>query len=218
MSKSLKFNDRAILNFRPVINFVEPELEAEVPVTPEPPLTPEVVQERWQELERLSRAGKILAEAMQAKVDQKVGDFAVGLDAKADVAVVDALRRRFPGANLTQITYAQYRECRAAMRDRGDKIARGIEPDWDVVKEIRANPTQVQLGVFDLNNPDAKNGTLLRPDLQEQGQVVEPLDMDAVQNSLLKQLMNLLWKMFIKPALSPLIPPPLNKLIPDEIA
>lgn len=218
MTQFLKFGDQAILNYRPDINFVEPELKAEVPVTPEPIVTPEVIQERWAELDRLAKAGKILAEAMQAKVDHKVGDFAIGLDPRADVAVVDALRRRFPGANLTQITYTQYRECRAAMRDRGDSIARGIEPDWDAVKEVRANPAQVQLGVFDLNNPAAKNGTLLRPDLQETGQVVEPLDMEAVQNSLLKQLMNLLWKMFIKPALSPLIPPPLNKLIPDEIA
>ena len=155
---------------------------------------------------------------MQAKVDQRVGDFIIALDPIADAAVADAIQRKFPSANPHQITFAQYRECREAMRDRGDQVAKGIAPDWDKVKEIRANPDQPQLGIFDIDNPAAKNGTLLRPDLQTIGQIVEPLNMEEVQNILLKKLMNLLWKLFLKPAIKPLIPPPLNKLIPDEIA
>jgi hypothetical protein len=210
----IKQSDLDILGYRPTINFVEPAVVSDVLIKVAGP-TFEEKQQEWKDLERLSEAVRILAEAFQAKVDKKVAGFKVGLDPKADVHVMDSLRRRFPSANPGEITYEQYRECREAMRDHADQAGRGVAPDLSKIKDIRSGSDVGDL--FDSNSPAALAGLANRPDLQDIGRIVEPIDTEEFQNKMLCMLMNMLWKKFIKGILDKTIPPPLNKLIPEEL-
>ena len=205
---SFSSNDSDILNYRPEINFVEPEFVGEVPLTPEPIETLTTIQDKWNDLDKMAKAGKLLAEALQTRIDDKVRGFYISLDSKVDRAVIDALQRKFPNADPSRITYEQYKGCREAMRDKGGALASELSPDWDKIKEIRSNSDQSQLDFFDINSPGALDGTAFRPDLQDKGQVIEPIDPDEFQDILIKKLMNLLWSKFIKPVVSAVIPPP----------
>jgi hypothetical protein len=247
MTKSVTTSDRNVLNYRPKIAFVEPELKAEVPVTPLPEaVNPVQAQEKWDILDRMAIAGRILAEAFQQKVDDQVGDFYVSLDESFDSAAVDAMKRKYAsqldrkqkGVDLGEgvdlgdglglgkvapksidprkITYQQYKECRENMSNHADEVARNMGPDDDVIKQIRSNPTITQISLFGIDSIEGKSG-LLRPELDKKGWVIPPLNLPEIQNDLICRLMNLLWKLFIRPILCTLIPPPLNELIPDEI-
>ena len=58
-------------------------------------------------------------------------------------------------------------------------------------------------------------GFVGRPDIDPNQQVISPVDIDAVQDTALRALVNTLWKNFIKPVI-PL--PPGISFLPDEIA
>jgi hypothetical protein len=217
MTNRFDSSDRDILNYRPEIVFVEPEAEIEVPVGETPLPTLEEDKKSWEDLGRMALLSKLLADVFQDKISRKVGDFTIGLDPNNDAAVIAAMARKYPEADPTKITYQQYRECREGMRDRSDSMANALGPDENLIKEMRMNPMKSQLDAFGLNTPNARQG-LLRPDLEKYNQVVEPIDLESFQDALIRRLMNLLWKKFVKPALRPLIPPPMDEIIPDEIA
>jgi hypothetical protein len=219
MTNKIDQNDLDIINFRPRILFTEPKVESILPAeTPAPPDFVDM-KDKWNQLGKLATAAGILAEAFQAKVDKKVENFTIGLNKNSDAAVIDAMRRRFPNADPNEITFEQYRECRERMRDRGDAIGREMAPDLGKVKELRMDPGQkLPDGLISFDDPDALRGLSTRPDLQSDKMPIEPINMEEFQETLFKKLMNLLWKKFIKAAISPLIPPPLNSMIPDEIA
>lgn len=211
MKHVLEQSDRSILNFRPEIDFVEPQLDAGMPEGKPFPKAPSDIKDEWTTLANKALACKLLAEVFQVRIDGKVGDFSISLDKDLDHHIIAALNRKYPGAG-DKITYAQYKECREAMKDRGDEAARQMYPDREEMKKIRANPNQMVTMWPD--TPEGKTG-LERPD-RGQPQIVKPLNMEDLQKILLKQLMNLLWKNFIKPIFKPL--EPMGVPIPDEIA
>jgi hypothetical protein len=213
MPKYLDNQDRFILNYRPQIAFVEPEADDDIPMgmfTGYP--DGEDIDEQWDRVGRLALAGRLLSEAFQARVDAKVGDFEIKLDPIVDKNVIDALTRRYNPDDPTRITYDQYKRCRQDMTDHGLNKANQINPDEEQIQKIRQGE-DVELVT---DSQDAKNG-LLRPDVTPEAQVIDPIDMDEFQLNLLCILMNLLWKLFLRPALVLLIPPPFSKLIPETI-
>jgi len=204
--------DKSILGYKPEINFVEPEFEGEVVRGLAPKILDSAdIEAKWDTLDKKAQAGKLLAEAFQGMVDQKVGDFSIALDPIIDSGIKQSIRRRFPGADDSEITFSQYRECREAMRERGLQNANGLVPNLEEVKNIRLNPDQSV--PIDFDSAEARKG-LLRPELQKEGQIIEPLDIEGkFLPMILCQLANILWQKFVKPFL----PPPLNWILPDEI-
>lgn len=210
----LNGTDRDTINYRPVINFVEPEASDE-PLSglKEPEADIPSANEQLDKLDKLALAGELLSDAIQLRVDDRVGDFAVKLDPSVDKNIIDALKRRF-GTEAPEITFDQYRQCRAGMREKAVAKAEELEPSDDDIKDGRINPA----GPLPLSIATAEaKGGLLRPELQKSLQVVEPLDLDEFQEDMECLLMNVLWKRFIKKVLMVVIPFPLNLLLPDEI-
>lgn len=212
-TKTIGASDKGALAFRPKIEFVEPLFtdgmehgKAEVEESPEQ------IKDKWDGLDRVALALAALAEAAQMIVDNKVGDFHIGLDPNYDGHVVDALKRRFPGAeSFDKVSYAQYRECRQALSEAGTAFADGAKITAEKVKEIRKNPLSQESALgFDLDSPKAKFG-LMRPELIANNMPVEKPNLEDEKQKLLAKLANMLWKQFIKP----IIPLP---GLPDKIA
>jgi len=187
--KGITTADRSALFFRPKIGFVEPEFDGKMPEGRAPGReTPEEVEDKWDELDRIAKATSILAQALQIQIDQNSGDFYIGLDSNQDRHVIDAVGRRFPGADTDRVTYAQYRECRQGLAEKAQAFAGGVMPTQDQIKNLRKNPMNEKgaLG-FDLNSAEAKAG-LLRPELVSENMPVEPLDLAEIQQNLLLSL------------------------------
>ena len=213
--KKLESSDRSILNFRPQIDYVEPEFEGPMPAG-RAPVGREIsdITEGWDKLDRVAKATALLAQAVQIQIDNRVGDFYISLDPNQDRHVIDALRRRFPESDPSRISYDQYKECRENLAERGQEFAANAMPTLDAIKGVRKNPLNEEAAVgFDLASAEARAG-LLRPDLISDNMPVQPLNMDDVQQSLLLSLMNKLWEEFLYPPLSLL--PIIGQLLPES--
>lgn len=118
----LDTQSKDILKNRPQINFVEPELDTTPDIRAVSEQQLEDLDSRREKIRNLADAVTKLIDVMQARVDQKAKDFVVDLDPRVDAAAVQALRRQYPDADDTQITYDQYRKAKQALYDRGDKV------------------------------------------------------------------------------------------------
>lgn len=223
MAKRLDDTSRNILAYRPKIDFVEPEVEPGEITPIEVPVQLEEVADERKKVRQLAKAVNALATALQARVDEKAKGLVIKLDPKVDAQAVMAMRRMFPGADPTRITFDQYKKCKEDMRKKGEEIGKKatITPE-QVEKAIQDMATAAaggagvggtfnQLGGF--NTPDALNGGL-RPELNKNAQIIEPLDIDEFQDIMMKILVNFLWKNFIKPVIP--LPPGVPGL-PDKL-
>ncbi len=197
MPRELDSNSRNLLNFKPVIDFIEPDVEA---ATPNPVLGPvpviddqaaaEVVRE---ELFNLAESVDVLATALQARIDQKAKNMAIRLDPVVDITVIDALERAYPDSEDGIITYDMYKQCRENIRLYADAQA---DKNGVTDEEVDAASKDPNGLVSLFNSPAAKDGTL-RPDTSIKAQLVEPIDIKKLQISLLKILANFLWQQFV---------------------
>lgn len=283
--------DRSILEFRPKIAFVEPDQKpGEIEGIDYPQL--EDVQDAREKIKRLANAVNVLAGAVQARVDNKAKDMFITLDPTVDQDTIQAMKRRFPGADSTKITYAQYRECKNGLRTHGEEVAKqaivtpeqvekarddlyaggligtnapgsnrsailrtggvipqttgtdvvtgagtgtgrfglaasglgddglGTDPDQD-----RAGTGQDRTGVGSGGNkrPDfggyGKGDGSFRPELNNNGQIIQPMNVEKMQVDLICILVNYIWKNYIKEILIKLpfpVGPPMN-LLPDRL-
>lgn len=245
MANRLDDTDRDLLNFRPDIDYIEPEVQPGVitPVSKDLPQLEDVLNQRRRVM-KLAQAVDILATFMQARADEKAKDMVINLDPKIDAGVIQAMKRRFPGADPYRITYPQYRECKGFMKDAGQSIARkaNVTPEQiNVVREDAVNmlgggtvrDSSVNLSTTDTDGTDdgldpsattsgagntqgsskskgtgaglniggfdtekAKTGGL-RPELDTNMRIVEPLDIGEMQYSLICILVNFIWKNFV---------------------
>ena len=221
MSKEIDSQSRGILNFRPIIDFVEPEVESVAPnpiPSPAPIIDDAIEAEKIrQDLFNLAESVDVLAAAVQARIDLKAKNMAIRLDPNADVAVIAALRREFPDAEDGVITYDMYKHCRDNIRAYADVQAKKNEITQDLIDAATKDPNAIAGG---FGSPSSKDGTM-RPDLMPKAQLIEPLDIDEFQNELIKILANFIWKKFIKPTFKPIGIPGVGNLadaLPDEIA
>lgn len=228
MSCRLDDADRGILEFRPEIQFVEPDAE---PATPNPVPVPverlqlEDVEAERERIKKIAKAVNALAVATQARLDERAKDMKIKLDLNADQDVIQAMRRRYPNDDPTEITYQQYRNCRNNIRNKGVEIAGQATTTPDLVAAARdaalaAGPNAgTQLGGY--GTEEAATGQL-RPELNTRATIIPPLNVEEFQIDMICILVNFIWKIFIKPIFKPIaIPPPfgpsLADLLPDQL-
>lgn len=143
MSRDLQTNDKGILSFRPTIEYIEPP--------PEPgeinPIIHDVVpleQVMLNNLNLRNYADAIdkLAEAIQAKADKRAQGLRIILDRNVDAPTIQAMQRRFPGADPTFITYDQYRAAKDDLRELGRAIGDRAAITPDKVADEQHNAVQ----------------------------------------------------------------------------
>jgi len=217
MSKRLDKDSRDILEFRPNIEFVEPEVTSVVPTPIPQPLQIEGIQKEVDQTVALAKAVDTLAAAVQARADLRASGMVIALDPGIDAAAISSMRRLYPDDNPNEINYDQYRNCKDQQRDHGIETAKKAAISADDINKARKdldNADDVQktnlsqIGGF--GSPEAANGGL-RPELNKNAQIVPPLDMEETQDLLIKLFVNFLWENFIRP----IIPLP---FLPKKIA
>jgi len=225
MSKKLSSKGRDVLSYRPNISFVEPDQQPGV-ITPIPEeVQVEEIKELRDKTKSLASAVNSLATAIQAKADLKAKDMVIKLDPVVDAAVVASVKRMFGHEKINpyEITYAQYKQCKERMREKGEALGARMAISAEDLAEIKnatsspagsavTIPPFTQLGGY--NTEAAKNGGL-RPELQKQGQVIEPIDMEVLQAYLVRIFVNAIWEKFFYPLFKDL--PVVGELLPEEL-
>lgn len=209
MVKKLDSEDRGILQFRPNIQFVEPEVEPQAPNPTQFPQERDQLEDALGELDRLrklAQAVDTLAGAVQSRADARViagGGMTVSLDSSTDTDTVQAMIRAYPGEDPNRITYDQYRKCKDMLRQKGiDLAGQGIFSSEDDIRRARdeaqaaGTNAGTQLGGF--NTDEAAQG-LTRPELKNNFIIIPPLPIPEIQISLICILINFIWKEFVKP-------------------
>jgi hypothetical protein len=206
MASKLDSESRNILTFKPNITFVEPDQQDGV-IEGEDFVQLEDVQAGRQKIKKLAEAVNKLATGVQARVDQRASGIVIQLDSNADQDAIQAMRRRFPDADPTKITYDQYRQCRNGV------IAKGIEigdqalvrsKDVESANNILAGSGRFSPGGYRTN--ESTNGGL-RPELDTNAYIIPPINVEEVQISLICILVNFIWKNFIKATIVKAAPP-----------
>jgi hypothetical protein len=207
MPRPLDPKSKNILEFRPQINFVEPEVQPGVidPITPDQPQLEDAYDD-VEELRKLADAVNTLATALQSKVDEIAVDVKMAVTDDDDV-VQQAMERMFPDDDPTILTYQQYKHCKDHILQEGINIGDQliITPDEigafkDDAKKALDNESSrsvTQMGGF--GTPENADGRL-RPELQTRGQVIKPLKYKKLKAKLLCMLANMIWKKFVRPA------------------
>lgn len=222
MSKKLRNDNRDILTFRPNIRYIEPEQQpGEIDALP-PEVPIEDIRAEKNKVKRLAETVNKLATAVQAKADERAKGMKIKLDPKVDAPTIAAMKRMHPDADPTEITYEQYRQCKDRLRAKGEELGKRAAISMDDVRNA-ANAMSSDAGVLaaasqmgGFNTKAARTGGL-RPELDENAQIIEPLDIEEFQDFLIRTLINFVWKNFIKPVLP--LPPGIGSfMIPDEIA
>jgi len=199
MSDKLNSFDRNILEFRPSIGFIQPEAEEQRILPIEEPIQLEDIQESRDRIKKLSKAVTTLAAAIQSRADQRASSMVINLDSNVDQDAIQAMRRKFPNANPNRITYAQYRQLKQDIRNKGLSIARQALIQPDDIKKAREDLTNRNFSAGDFNTEKGNTGGL-RPELDPNLQIIPPINMEELQINLICILVNFIWKNFIKPA------------------
>lgn len=195
-----------ILNSRPQFGFVAP-VGVGIELPPTPPLFRQLdPNEQRERLRVTAKALNILATAVQARADKR-SNLTIKLDPLVDAEAIQAIRRKFPDADPTKISYDQYKASRDVIRKLGEENGR---------KPLRDRSGDVSEPNFGIGTEAARDGTLLRPELNSNARVIEPLNIFDYQDFVIRVIINFMWKYFIKPNL-PLPPGVGLLLIPDQI-
>lgn len=209
MPNRLDKESRDILEFRPNIAFVEPEVVSVAPTPVPAPLESSAIKQEVDQTVALAKAVDTLAAAVQARADLRAEGMVIALHPGADDAAIAAMRRLYPGDNPNEINYDQYRNCKDQQLEHGVNVAKNAVISEDEIKEAKEDPLNTnQIAGF--GSADAANGSL-RPELNSRAQLVPVLDMKETQDLLIRHFANFVWKSFIKP----IIPLP---FLPDKIA
>jgi len=182
--------DREILTFRPDIEFVEPEVEERA--VPAPLIGAPALD--LPRVRALASSVATLAAAVQKKADVRARGLAIDLLVPADSAIIQAMRRHYPGADPTKITYQQYRDCKDAIRLHGLQAAQNANITKAEVDA--AKPAEDPSGAGDTLASLANGG--MRPETNKKGQIMEPLDIKKFQDDHIKILVNMIWKEFLR--------------------
>ena len=180
-----------ILNYRPRIEYVEPDPQYFQPSIEEEeePETIDDVRDRTQNLVNGLDAVAKLVDIAQKRVDARVkagGGMTVKLDAKRDYHVIAAMKRRFPDKeDPTQITYDDYKAALDCLQKTSpaqtDGVPRVTAAD---IRAAKADPNRTSFGGSD--NTQGEN----RAELSSPG--MEPIDLEAFQKAVVLAMHKLL--------------------------
>ncbi|MAE81787.1 MAG: hypothetical protein CMB80_03545 [Flammeovirgaceae bacterium] len=220
MSNKLDYETRDLLEYRPDIQFIEPEVQSEQPPeelykTHIDPQTPVLVAKGTQKFaENIEK----IAESVQEEADKLSKGFCITLDRKRDYTAIMAMRRHYPDDDPFKVCYEQYKQCKEHLRE----IANGTAGKMlTAVSEETIKKEKAAIGkAFGGGSTNRDLSAIFesigpRSDMRPSKDLLEPLDIEEFQDLALRQLANMLWKKFIKPVI-PL--PPGISFLPDEIA
>lgn len=178
-------DDRKILTERPDIKYEEPatEYDAYEGNPEDKPLdTLDGIRSRVEGLRKSYNAIEKLSDLAQQRIDQRVGNYSVRLDKNADSHVIEAIKRAFPEAkDPTAITYEMYKQCLA-------KANLAQVPSVSNQDIINSKNDPFRTDFSGLGAPSGQN----RPEVSSPTKMVEPLDLNNFQESILKKLFALL--------------------------
>lgn len=184
MAKKKKNNDfssqRNILDFRPHIDFVEPDQIEEISVPREAPATIASVKSDTDDLINNYQVISDLANAAQVKIDNRSKDLVIKLDPQLDAHIVAAVQRHFNDPNKTTITYNDYKECLSHINSQANFSI----VDQGEIEQSSQDPFRTDFGMFGNGSP--------RPELQDITQSVKPIDLKNFQLEQLEKLLELL--------------------------
>lgn len=173
-------SQRDILNFRPVINFVEPDQIEEEFNQEEPAITLDSIKSDTDQLINDYQNIVELSTVAQTKIDARSQDLVIKLDSSADAHVIAAVQRHFGDPNKKDITYADYKECLSHINQQ----ANFSTVDQSEVDKASQDPFRLDFGPYGANSP--------RPELQDNLQSIEPIDIKNFQLEQLEKLLELL--------------------------
>lgn len=179
--------DDFILNYRPTIDFVEPEQVQAEPVPPsEEPTLDAAKTSTKQIIDGLNQV-VVLSDAVQQRIDQRVnsaGGMTVKLDPIKDQAVIAAMMRRFPDqADPTTITYDNYRAVLDCLKKSALPVPGISLAD---IQQAKSDPLRTDFG--GLSNQQGQN----RPEISSPANSVLPVDVNAFQKSAVAALFALM--------------------------
>jgi hypothetical protein len=164
-----------VLNYRPRIEWVEPEEEfLGEDISPTDDTSLQDARDRVVALVSGYKKVGDLIDAVQQKVDQRVksaGGLDIVLDASVDAATISAIKRKYPSSDGKKITYDMYRDalkCLAASAP----LVPGITADD--IKAAKADPTAVNFGGYG-SQPGALRAELSNP------ATAQPIDLKKYQ-------------------------------------
>jgi len=163
-----------ILNYRPRIEYVEPDPEYFKPDVEEV-VTIDDVRDRTQKLINGLDAVAKLADIAQKRIDQRVknsGGLTMKLDPKRDHQTIAAMKRRFPNADPSQITYDDYKKALDCLQKSTAPVPQVTAAD---IRAAKSDPNRTNFG--GVNNKSGEN----RAELSAPG--MEPMDLDKFQKN-----------------------------------
>ena len=186
MAKYLTYNKDSdfteedyVLNYKPVIEFIEPDSSYIEQIPDEKPKveTTENTRDRMQKLINGLDQLKKLFNTAQQRVDNRVkasGGVTIQLDKVKDAHVIDAIRRRFPNkADPTQLTYEDY-------RDAIDCVNGTVNTEYPITSkemdEALNDPNRIDFGGYE--NQKGEN----RQEIASE-KVVDPVDLDEFKKA-----------------------------------
>jgi len=181
-----------ILNYRPLIEYVEPDpqyFQPAVDVKPEPE-TIDSIRDRTQNLINGLSAVAKLVDIAQKRIDARVkanGGLTIKLDPKRDYHTIAAMKRRFPDKlDPTQITYDDYKGALDCLQKTAPAATTGGMPQVTAadIRTAGSDPNRTTFGGSD--NKHGEN----RAELSSPG--MEPIDLDAFQKAAVIAIQKLL--------------------------
>jgi len=211
----LDSKSKSILKFRPKIDFVEPEQE-EVPIEPiKPKVEFEEIKDRRKKIKAYANALNTLAQVVQGLIDDSADGVTIELNPGVDVAAIQSMRRTYPDALASRITYAQFKQCEDNKRKHAEEVSQKSTISQDEVAKAREDLIRNKdVPIGGIGTPEAENGGL-RPELDKRNQLVEPIDLDSFQDEMIKVFVNHIWKNFFLSILG--LIPFASDILPDEL-
>ena len=179
--------DDFILNFRPNIDYVEPDQITAPPVAPSTETTlDDAKNQSSQIIDGLNKVAT-LADAVQQRIDQRVmsgGGTDIKLDPTKDQAVIAAMKRRFPDkADPTTITYEDYRNALNCLQQSALPPPAISTAD---IMSAKSDPLRTDFGGY--SNQAGEN----RPEISSPGNGVQSFDASAFQKAAVLMLFALM--------------------------
>ena len=185
--KDFSAQDDFILNYRPTIEFVEPEQVEVGPSEETPPPVLDTARTQTQQIVDGLNKVATLADAVQKRIDQRVqsaGGLTVKLDPLKDVAAISAMKRLYPDrVDPTLITYDDYRRALDCLQVAS---ATPLKISPDDVLAAQADPLRTDFGGF--SNQQGEN----RSELSSGANSIKPIDLEQYQKDAVLSLFSMM--------------------------
>ena len=173
-----------ILNYRPVIEYVEPEQEPGEYGTGDgdAPMTIEDTRKETEDVIAGYKAVEELAKISKDRINSRIkaaGGVSIQMDPVKDSPLIAAIKRQFPKEDGSRITDDMYLECLRRMRESAPDAPSVQQVD---IQEALKDPLRTNFGGSE--NPAGTN----RADIAALVDIVEPVDVEKFKDSMITQM------------------------------